>query len=414
MEGTAFPPRDLGTTFDQGALSAGGIHERNVTVATTTRRDGIEVVANYTAVRVDNVRIEAPLLRATVTPGGPFAPHGLLSGTITGSAGGTTTRRLRSFGTILESSWRAAVIAGTPLAAPLPRKIDPEVTSGLAFRAGVSLDAHASVVVEEGTFAAGGFTLERVGAAFPAVTSAVEVSADIDLAVEVGSTLPVAGAAIGLDSRIQVADLQLDLGVALGGRRALDLGRGLAGHVVRSGDDLILTVPPEDAFGGIGRLAWVFGEATDAGATVRQGALVAAPSAPPPSGFLGVPSIVAPLPGAVVAATGFHVQWTIPPGTSFQILELRSSTGVEVRKWTVLLPPDADSFDFFRLLDRAPQALAGGRNYRLTLTCHRLAEGFALGRFDEYQRILGTVLGLNRAEQGVTSVSAVAIEVTTS
>jgi hypothetical protein len=301
-----------------------------------------------------------------------------------------------------------------PLAAPLPRKIDPEVTLGLAFRAGVSLDPHASVVVEEGTLVAGGFTLERVGAAFPAVASAVEVSADIDLAVEVGSTLPVPGAAIGLDSRIQVADLRLDLGVALGGRRALDLGRGLAGHVVRSGDDLVLTVPPEDAFGGTGRLAWVSGEATDAGATVRQGALVAAPSAPPPSGFLDVPSIVAPLPGAVVAATGFHVQWTIPPGTSFQILELRSATGVEVRKWTVLLPPDADSFDFFRLLDRAPQALAGGRNYRLTLTCHRLAEGFALGRFDEYQRILGTILGLNRAEQGVTSVSAVAIEVTTS
>jgi hypothetical protein len=405
--------RDVGVTTEFGALSPSGAHLRDATASLTSTRAGATAITCFTVVRVDNVRVELPLLRLLATTGSSFGAFATVAGDLDGGVGGALLRKVDGFGPLNEHDWRTAVLEGQPLAMTLKR-IDPELAAGSTrFRITVPAGP-ADVVAQRGTGGPGGFTLEALGAVagLELQSGAVlQATPAFDLPITTPQTLT--GLRASLDARIPETALRLDLGAVRSNGRALDLARQLAGNLTVAGADVVAMVPPAASFlaGAPLRLGWVSASAAQGSITRAQGVLFRVAANPVATSLPAVPEVIAPPPGAVVAAAGFDFRWTPPPGTNIQLVELLSQTATETLRWQVLLPPDVGIFNFPTLLNNPPRPLIAGRTYKLSVRCYFATEGFAVGTFDEYQRLMGTFASMARSEQGITAVSSASLQV---
>ncbi|MEQ1632777.1 MAG: hypothetical protein ABL997_10420, partial [Planctomycetota bacterium] len=147
-------------------------------------------------------------------------------------------------------------------------------------------------------------------------------------------------------------------------------------------------------------------------ATAQRTLLRLAPSGQLVVPQLPLPTLTSPLDGATVPAAGFAVDFTLPTGSMYGTIDLRSD-GAETRLWTVVVPPDATQFSFATLPTQAQSPLVAGRTFTLTLTSYRDDAGFLLGQPDAYRDFTPYWVTIGAAERGVRATSSRTITITT-
>jgi hypothetical protein len=131
-----------------------------------------------------------------------------------------------------------------------------------------------------------------------------------------------------------------------------------------------------------------------------------------PVPLLGAPQVTAPSNGSSVPADGFTVQFTLPSGTSYAVLELRSVLAGDTRSWQAVVPPDQTSFIFPKLPAEAPNPLLAGRTYTLTVSAFRIDTGPLLQSATPYRDLTTFLFSVDAYERGVTAMSSHTISIT--
>ncbi|MCR9246162.1 MAG: hypothetical protein NXI31_14120 [bacterium] len=402
--GFAGESREAGVLFSERAF------DRRATASHRSERPGRVVVHAMSIDTPDGEKLEMPLQQALRTPLGQFDRHGLFAGTITG-ASGTATHELRATRRIALQEWWDAVAKGFPIPSALPIDTDPAMTHG-DYRAGVDRSGGHIVVAELDTSA--GRRLDKL-----AVAPELEpiegglTSLDIPMDHIANTTFTAPGVLTNLDATL-AGFLAVDVALANSRNLAIDVVRGLDGN--HSGD-LSLLLPALD--GDLAAWRWVtFVSATAAvaGGTKSQNALVEfdrnGPIQPPV--MLPAPTITAPLDGGVVSASQFTVEFTLPPGTLYGHIELRSDNTAELLLWEAFVPPGTTSFEFVKLPDEVQNPLVTAKNYSLKVTAFGSTSGGGiLATLENPYRSVTTFLqSIGEIERDVDTFSSFSIDVT--
>ncbi|MEM7199545.1 MAG: endonuclease III [Planctomycetota bacterium] len=408
----------LANTRETGVVTGDFGVAGRATAVSSSSIGGTTVVSAFSFVDVDGSRIEIPLQRARRT-GGSFERHGLARGTLAGAAGAGRERRMRASRFQSIEGWFDEVMLDRP-GVSLPIKVDPASTGGLDYRIGVPVpEGHIAAV--EGVNAVDGFALERLGFALRvAPIPGGELSRDVALSRVADTDFLATEALRGLHPAIADADLEFDLGLQFAGEVLLDVARDLDGGFTRSGDSAVFRLPAlvGPMVGGRWLVA-LAGEQTAGGVTVAQRSLIPLDAASIPSvSLLEVPDIISPAPGATVDATGFAVRYTVPAGTTYLEVRLRSEIAGEVRDWTAVLPPMVDSFEFIELPEEAAAVLAPSRTWQLRVTAARietgpLITGPMISPGSAYRRIMQNWVGISAGEREVNALASTEITVLT-
>jgi hypothetical protein len=397
-------------TGDGGTFFITRQFEGRGTASFRSSRDGRTIVHALSIVRPDGEHLEFPLQRVLRTPLGAFDRHGLVAGTLLG-ADLSRQHALRATRRLLLQEWWDDVVDGIPLPTALPIDVDPAVTHD-RFVAGVDAVAGQLAAVE---LAAGSVrTLEKLALATDLrPTEGATITRDLDLTHVASETFVVAGVLADLDPAIDVAALQLDVGLQQAAGRVVDVVRGLAGNVTAGGVDLQLRLPPlQGALGGQQWLALVRGSGSTGGVTSSHASLYRLPLAATPRQLPRLPTIEAPAAASTVAAAGFRCEFTLPAGAVYGLVELRSEQGSETLLWQAFVPPGTTAFDFVTLPATAPTPLVAGRSYTLTVTAG-FGSGGITGTVTAYVALTAFLQSIGVVDCGITQVARRSIQVTT-
>jgi hypothetical protein len=404
----------VGLTRESGLLIADRPLDGRATATFRSERDGQTIVHAFSIDTPNGEHLEMPMQQVLRAPLGAFDRHGIVAGTLTG-ANGAREHRLRATRRMEAQEWWEDVVEGRSLRSSLPIDIDPATTHA-AFRAGVPA-AGGHLVVAELATAGPVTTLEKLGVAADLQPTEGEVlERDLALDLAASATFVAPSGLVGLDASIAVADLTMSLLLEQPSGRGIDIVRGIGGNHAAAGDDLQLTLPALS--GSLAGHRWrvlMQGEATNGGVVVKQRSLLrlegSATEATVP--FLPVPTITSPSPAATVAASGFTVEYTVPDGTLYATIELRSESSGELYLWDVVLPPTAASFAFHVLPTEAATPLVAGRSYSLTVSAFRALTGPLLESDRPYDKLTSFLQSIGALERGVDAVSSSTIQVTT-
>jgi hypothetical protein len=399
-----------GLTNETGAVFVDRAFDGRATAVVRTVVGPQANVSAFSVERPNGDHLEMPLRRALRQPIGAFDRHGVATGSITGFDP-TAEQRLRTTRRLELEDWFDDVFAGEPMQTSLPVKVDPTLAPG-DFRVGIAVPT-GNFAVAQGHTVSGLFTLDSAGiAAGLAVPEGVVTPFSLALApANVTFTAP--GAFAGLDAAFTAADLRFDLAFAEPAGLVVDVARGIAGNVAVSGQDVDFTLPP--LAGALAGGAWLcaLGASASTGTTaiaqrtlqhLHAGALPTIP-------FLPLPTVTAPLDGATVPAAGFTVDFSLPPGSLYGMLDLHNGGSGDSR-WEVVVPPDLTSFRFWTLPPNVPTPLQAGLTYTLTVSAYRADNGVNNGSPDPYRDLTTYWYTTGAAERGVTAVSSRTITVT--
>ncbi len=384
------------------------------TAAYSSTTDNRTVISAFSSTKVIEGRVELPLERADRLPLGLYGRHGLLGGTLAGRGSGNTLL-LRASRSLVIDDWYNQVFDGLEVGGNYPIKLDPGLSGGSDFIAGVALPA-GNLTAVEGDTSAGVFTLQRTwqGRNLMAVQGTI-LPISLGAPNEANTGFRAQDALLGLDPALSFADLTFDLGVLYPDRQVIDIARDIGGNLTAAGTDVDFLLPDlAGTLAGGEYLVALEGSALSSGATVEQQLLI--PLSQPTqlsTGFLDVPDILTPAPGASLPLSGFTVQFVIPPGSFYTFVRLRSETSTEVRDWTVLLPDSVDSFDF-RPLPSGPDPLAPG-NWTIKVTSVRISPDSPINAFigsNRYQAVMGRVASMTQAAFEAEAFSSSSISVT--
>jgi hypothetical protein len=405
-QGASGLTNETGTVFVDRAFDG-----RATAVVRTTVAPQVNVSA-FTIEHPNGNQLEMPLRRALRQPIGAFDRHGTATGPITGFDP-AAEQRLRTTRLLELEDWFDDVFAGEPMQTSLPVKVDPTLPAG-AFRVGIAVPS-GNFAVAQGHTTSGLFTLDSVGiAAGLAVPEGVVTPFTLALDHPANVLFTAPGARGGLDAAFADGDLRFDLAFAETSGRVVDVARGIAGNIAVSGQDVVFSLPPLD--GALAGGAWLcaFGASANTGTTaiaqrtlqrLQAGAL-------PTIRFLPLPTITAPVDGAVVSSGGFTVDFALPPGSLYGTIDLHNG-GSEDLRWEVVVPPDLTSFRFWQLPTDVPTPLQASRSYTLTVTAYRADNGVNNGSQDPYRDLTTYFYTTGAAERGVTAVSSQTITVNT-
>jgi hypothetical protein len=393
------------------------------TAVNRSARDGRVVVHAVSIVTPDGEHLELPLQRAWRAPVGAFERHGLVGGDVVG-ADPARGHELRVTRTLSTQEWWDEQVPGAGIGAPpaVPVDVDPAVVHD-RYVAGVPVP-RGNIAIAETSTPGGLKTLQRLGLA-----SGVEplqggrLARDVVLDAAATSTFVVPGALAGAPPELDASQLSVALALLQPEGRVVDVVRGLRGNHAVNGTDLALTLPPLDgALAGNGWLVLLGGSWPSNGTTIRVANLVSLPRPTPsslPSSPLGdvrfapFPTLTSPANGAVVAAAdGITVQFALPPGTVYGVVELRADDGTERLLWQAWVPPVLTQFAFVRLPPEAPTPLVPGRTYTLTVAAY-FGDGAVIGADGPYRCATTFLQSIGPVETGLNQVTSRAVQVTT-
>jgi len=374
---------------------------------------GQQLRSALTTASIDNFRVEYPLKTLQRPSLGKYRPFGLIDGKVLSSMSGQDRKALPQPG-YSTNDWFGLALTGQRYVEDLPRLLEPSTTSQ-SYLLGLPTEK-ASFVVSEGVTNSGVYTPQRLGVLTglrPRAGS--RLVQDVDLSLALSAQVTLQNVLPSLDTGIGTAALRYQLGATFGLAGALDLLPVSAG-VVASGTDARVPVPPlTGPLAGANYLVAFGGTGVKSGATISQHLyLQTSQASVTPGIFLAPPAITSPAANSAVSKSGFKVSWTVPTGTYFLELDLRSVNGTDDRYWTVYLPADRTSFDFGPLVTTAPQILTGGRTWTLSLSAYSIDRGVAFGRPDGYQRLVGNLFALRPGERGIRARSVWSQTITTS
>jgi len=379
-----------------------------------TERDGRGVTSGIMILDPIAARIEMPLERATRDPLGAFEPFGLVSGTVTSSAGAGRVRRIRTTPVINLLDWYDGVFFDRDIS-ELPVDVDPSVTMGVAFSAGCATP-RGHLTVAEGTVAGGVFTLERVGGRLALAPQAGrEVLLDLDLSLPASTSFRATAGARNLDPALQ-SSLTFDLGAQRSDGSVVDIVRDVGGNIQLVDGDLLVDLPdPSGVFEGASWLLGFDASATNGGVTTRQQSFarfdgVTAIDHP---GFLAAPQILTPAPGATVDADRLAVSWTVPDGANYVEVELRSDLNNDLRVWKALVPTTRTSVEFRDLDPTSVDPFIPGRTYTLTVRASRYTGGVLTQVFEPYSSVVAHYYGVHPADRAIDGISTQTITIDT-
>jgi hypothetical protein len=403
-----------GESRESGILYVDRPLDGRATATFRSARAGRTIVHAFTIDTPNGEHIELPLQQVLRAPLGAFDRHGIVQGTVTG-ADPAREHRLRATRRFELQEWWEDLVEGTPLPSALPIDVDPAVTHG-AFRAGVAVAGGHLAAAELGT--TGGITtLHKLGIATGLQpTEGGVLARDLPLDLPATTTFAVPGAIAGLDPAIAVGDLTFALALSMPSGGAVDVVRGIGGNHVANGNDLALSLPAlAGPLAGMSWCALLQGSATAGGATTTQRSLLRLTGATAEAAvpMLAPPVLTSPIPGATVPATGFTVSYTLPAGSLYATIELRSDTGAELHLWQVTLPPGVTSFAFRVLPTEAQTPLVAGKTYTLTLAAYRTLAGPLTDKPEAYRELTSFLRSVGALERGVDGMSSVSIQVTT-
>ena len=391
----------VGETRDGATVFAARDFSGRATATRSSTLGGQTLVHAFSIVRPDGDNLELPLRRLLRPALGAFDRHGLVGGTVIGadparSHALVATRRLSL------QEWWADVVDGVPIRSSLPIDVDPALTHA-GFTVGVDV-VGGNVAVVEFTSGGSGDTPTAIAIAADITPREGElVPLDLELA-PASTTFVVAGALVGLAPEIQVADLRYDLALRQPSGRVVDVARGLGG-LVANGDDLQLQLPA--LVGALVDHEWLLllrSSSSVSGIDASHASLCVLRAQDSPAFRLPqFPAIVAPAPALTVAASGFTVQFTLPPGAVSGTVELRSTIAGDERHWQAVVPPNATEFTFVDLPTGAPDPLVAGRSYTLTVTAS-FGAGVLATVSDPYRDFATFWQSIGAAERGVVHV----------
>ncbi|HEX5050469.1 MAG TPA: hypothetical protein VFZ65_01735 [Planctomycetota bacterium] len=417
----------LGLTEESGALFDDRDMGGRATASLRTARGSEALVYAFSIERPSGDHLELPLRRVLRPPLARFDRHGLVEGNLTG-VDPSREHRLRVTRRISPGEWWADVAEGRPLVSSLPVDVDPAVTHG-PFRVGVDA-VGGNLAATELTTVSTVTTLQRMGLLvdFQPVEGGL-VQRDIPLDLAADTTFTVGQALLALPAELVLGDLRLALALEQPSRRAVDVARDLGGNHAANGSDLVFTLPA--LTGPLAGHRWQTALQGSfptsgypaSGSIASISARIDLPRPVPPlpgsltSGsftFLDFPTVTAPVTGDVVPASGFTVQYSLPPRALYGSIELRSDAvgGADALCWHVIVPPDLNQFTFTRLPAEAVTPLVAGRTYTLTVSAFRAQQVVALAEFPYFD--LATLLqSVDEFERGVEQVSRRTIQITT-
>lgn len=398
----------IGITREGGSLLANRDSAGRITGVLESTRGNEVLVHALSIERPSGQVVEFPLEQLRRSPLGAFDRHGVLQGRLT-SVDPSREHRIRATRRFELQEWWQEVVAGGPVISRLPVDIDPALThdefrTGLAARVG-------HVVAAETSNSGGVDRLEKLGLITDLRVADGSVSnADIDLAHVASVSFRAPNLLALLDPAIPIADLRMDLALQQPSGLGIDVARGLGGNHAASGDDLVVTLP---GLGGAlaGHRWWgiLSGEATVGGQEVGQGVLLRFQPAAVPVSFLPLPAITAPAPGATVDPQGFTVEFSLPSGAVYGLLELRSESPGETLVWQAYVPPSLTTFAYVRLPTQAANPLRSGKTYRLRLSAFGSRTGILVGAGRPYQKSTSTLQSVGAIERGVDCFSSQSI-----
>jgi len=414
-------PVFIGTTTESGSFFVDRPCDGLATASITTTRDGATITHAVSIERPDGEQLELPLQRVPRASLGAFDRHGRLSGTVL-NADPSRVQQVRTTRRLELREWWDDVVEGVPIRSSLPVDVNPGLANSFAFTAGVDR-AGGNVAIVETLGTSPVTTLNKVGivtdlTVAEGTTTTRDITLDQIVPATVNFTVPQGLA--NLATTITVPSLRCALALEQPNGRVVDVVRDLGGNHVASGSDLALRLPP--LTGQLANHRWrVITTGTGSaplGGTLTQRTLVtlrgAGVVAEDPAPFLPTPTIQAPAANAAVAASGFPVTLTLPSGTLYATLELRSTTASDTLLWQVYLRPDTTQFTFPTLPSQAATPLVAGRTYTLTLTAYRASAGPATGGVFDYRGVTTFLRSLGTTERGVDSVSSHSITITSS
>jgi hypothetical protein len=409
IQGAAAGQGLAGTTSDGGQLFVTRNFEGRATVVRRSQREGRELVHAFSIVSPDGDNLEFPLQRLWQTPLGAFDRHGLVAGTIIGAVP-SRQHALRSTRRLSLQEWWDEVVDGVPIPSSLPIDVDPAVTHG-PFVAGVDATGGNLVAIETTSIA--GLTAMQAVAVLADLQPVEGARIERDLTLLPATTpFDVPGAETTLPPEVNLSNLRIDLALRQPSGRLVDVARGLANFQFFG--TLRCQLPElSGELAGHEWLAMLTGlqVANDRTFSVRS-LCVLRPQNSPALVPIAMPNLIAPLPNANLPASGFAVDFTLPPGCVHGQLELRSTTSDRTLLWQALLPPNATRFEFVPLPTAAPAPIVAGRAYTLTLTAYADA-GILAGSENVYRDLSTFWQSIGPAERGVRGVARVSIPLTT-
>lgn len=405
---------DLTSEFGSTAADIG--KGGQVTAVYQSDSDGRKVVSAITMVKVNTGEISLPVARTLRRGLGQFQRFGLLTGSITSSAG-SNTRRVRASGTMTLQDFYDQTFLGQSSSARIPRKVDPALTGGTTYTVGVPAGI-GHLAATEGTTTSGVFTVERLGLALDlAVVEGTRTSQDLDLSLLANTQFRVTDALVNQDASIPVSALRFDLAGELPRNTLVDIDADIGGNRTVSGSDLIFTLPPVPA-ALTGYLLGLRGSSVVSGRTITQQTFIrldgtstpVVPMHPPPT-------VTSPTPGGTISSSGFTVSLTSPPNTMYTVLQLSTNDDPDdVREWIVILPSETTSFPFVTWPTGVPALLVPNRTWTFTATSVRIDSGPLIDPLyneeDAYVRILANWVGIEEADREVAAFASNAFTVT--
>jgi hypothetical protein len=392
----------VGTTDESGTFFVDRAVEGRATGTLRTQRGGQTLVSAFSIHGPNGDHLELALQRLLAAPLAAFDRHGLVAGVLLG-ADPAREHRLRATRRLELQDWWNDVVEGIAITPVAPLDVDPAVTHA-AFAVGLAVGG-GHLAATELTTPGGVATLQKVGLLVDLVPEeGATVARDLNLDLDASTPFVVDGALAGADPVIDVTQLSLALGLQQPSDRVVDVARDLRGNHAASGDDLQFTLPALTGELADHRwLALLQGEFASGGATVIVQSLYTLPaSAPRP--LPALPTVTAPAPGATVPAAGFTVEFQLPAGARYGLVELRSAAGAETLLWQAMVPPTLTQFVFVALPTPAATPLVAGRTYTLTVSAF-FGDGVLDLSDDPYRDLSTFVQSIGPAEHGVTQVS---------
>ncbi|HEX6810345.1 MAG TPA: hypothetical protein VF384_01865 [Planctomycetota bacterium] len=405
----------IGKTLESGTFVVTRDFAGRATASRRSQRGGRTIVHAFSIERPDGEHIELPLQRVLRAPLGAFDRHGLVAGDVTG-ADPSREHRLRVTRRISRQEWWADVAEGVPIPSSLPIDVDPATTHA-AYQAGVAVAGGNLAAAELATTPVPTLLKAGIVADFVPVEGGF-VPLDIPLDLVADTPFVVSGAFTGASADIDRTSLTYALALLQPSRRVVDVARGLGYADVPGPPDPSLTFVLPELIGSLEENQWLVllqGSKVVGGATLSHSSQISLPRAPGstfqlPTGF---PTISSPAEGAAVPATGFTLQFGLPPGSIYATIELRSDTGAELRLWQATVPGTATQFSFVQLPPEAVTPLVAGRTWSLSVTAAFDGPEVLPDISDPYRDQSGFAQSIGTSERGVRVVASRTITITT-